>query len=401
MILTEAQEKGLKIAVDRYTAGERYTTIAGYAGTGKSYLVKALIQCLPGIDPEKDVVYCALTGKACQVLAKMGNKNISTLHRLLFAYIPLPRGGFKKIPREQLDYKIVVVDECSMVPQEFVDLLLRHRIYIIFLGDPFQLPPIEKDRGNNLLNYPHIFLTEIIRQEKDNDIIDLSFKIRNGENIKPQDGKNAKVFRKGDLNTGMLLWADIILCATNKTRIALNNQIRNLKGFGEDPENGDKIICLQNNWERFAIDENNESSFGDPLVNGCIGYLYNPYLSFNPIPKRCYSSINSIPTVVGKFVSEIGQDYGILTMDKKQFTSGEETLDWKTKYSLGKGKDKQLIPEQFTYGYAITTHKSQGSSWPNVLVIEENFPVEAEEHRRWVYTSLTRASDKVVFIKKN
>ena len=401
MVLTEAQEKGLKIAVDRYKAGERYTTIAGLAGTGKSSLVAAIIQSLPGIEPEEDVVYCAFTGKACQVLSKMGNKNTSTLHRLLFKYVPLPAGGFKKIPKDELDYNIVVVDECSMVPQEFVDLLLKYGVYVIFLGDPFQLPPIEKDKGNNLLDHPHIFLTEIMRQEKDNDIIDLSMKIREGKALSVQDGKNAKVFRKGDLNTGMLEWADIILCATNKTRNALNNQMRELKGFGNIPEDGDKIICLQNNWDCFSIDTNNEAGLGDPLVNGCVGFLHNPYISFNPIPKWCHAPIDSIPTVVGRFVSETRQDYGVLTMDKNQYDKGEETLDWKTRYKLGKGKDKYLIPEQFTYGYAITTHRAQGSQWENVLVIEENFPIEAEEHARWLYTACTRSSDRLVVIKKN
>lgn len=396
MILTEAQEKGLKIAVDRYKTGERYTTIAGLAGTGKSSLVAAIIQSLPGVDPEEDVVYCAFTGKACQVLSKMGNKNISTLHKLLFEYIPLPMGGFMKKSVPELGFSIVVVDECSMVPQEFVDLLLSYHCFVIFLGDPFQLPPIEKDKGNNLLDHPHIFLTEIMRQEKDNDIIDLSMRIREGKNIPTQNGKNAKVFQKGDLTTGMLEWADIILCATNKTRIALNNQIRELKGFGKDPEDGDKIICLQNNWDKYSINE----GMVDPLVNGCVGFLHNPYVSFNPIPKWCHAPINSIPTVVGHFISEIGQDYGVLTMDKNQYDTGEETLDWKTRYKLGRGRDKYLIPEQFTYGYAITTHKAQGSSWSNVLVIEENFPFEVKEHQRWLYSSCTRASNKLVLIKK-
>jgi exodeoxyribonuclease-5 len=384
------------IYVDNY---EHLYLTENFIVTHNTTLVKSLIQSLPNVDPEKDVCYTAFTGKACQVLASMGNKNTSTLHRLLYKYVPLASGGYKRTPVEFLDYKVIVVDECSMVPQEFITALLAHGIYVIFLGDPAQLPPIEKDRGNNLLEHPHIFLTEIMRQAKDNDIIDLSMKVREGKSIEVQDKTNAKVFRKKDLNTGMLLWADIILCATNKTRVAINNQIRELKGFGDKPEEGDKIICLQNNWEKCSIDENN---YGDPLVNGCVGFLHNPYFSFTPIPKWCNSSIGTIPTIVGQFVSEIGQDYGVLTMDKNQYDKGEETLDWKTRYKLGKsGKYKFLIPEQFTYGYAITCHKAQGSQWNKVLIIEENFPFDTEEHTRWVYTGLTRSSDKVVFIKKD
>ena len=62
---------------------------------------------------------------------------------------------------------------------------------------------------------------------------------------------------------------------------------------------------------------------------------------------------------------------------------------------------KDKIPNQFTYGYAITCHKSQGSEWDNVLVIEEEFPFDKEEHRRWLYTACTRAAKKLVIIRKD
>lgn len=59
-----------------------------------------------------------------------------------------------------------------------------------------------------------------------------------------------------------------------------------------------------------------------------------------------------------------------------------------------------MVPEQFTYGYAITGHKSQGSEWDKVLVIEEGFPYKEEEHKRWLYTVATRAAKKLVIIRK-
>ena len=57
-------------------------------------------------------------------------------------------------------------------------------------------------------------------------------------------------------------------------------------------------------------------------------------------------------------------------------------------------------PLEFTYGYAITCHKAQGSEWDKVLVIEEDFPFSKEEHARWLYTAATRAAEKLVLIKK-
>ena len=54
-----------------------------------------------------------------------------------------------------------------------------------------------------------------------------------------------------------------------------------------------------------------------------------------------------------------------------------------------------LFPKEFTYGYAITCHKAQGSEWDKVLVIEENFPFAKVDHARWLYTAATRAAEKI------
>lgn len=58
-----------------------------------------------------------------------------------------------------------------------------------------------------------------------------------------------------------------------------------------------------------------------------------------------------------------------------------------------------LIPLEFTYGYAITGHRAQGSEYEKVLVVEEKFPFDREEHLRWLYTCSTRSSDKLVLIR--
>ena len=163
MELTRRQEEGLKIAVDRYRKNQRYTVIAGFAGTGKTTLVKFIIDAL-NIDEDK-VAYVSFTGKAAEVLRKKGNKHAMTLHKLLYDSIPKASGGFYRKPKVTIDYNIVVVDEISMVPKELINLLFKHKVYVICLVDPFQLPPIDKNADNHLLDYPHIFLDEIMRQE--------------------------------------------------------------------------------------------------------------------------------------------------------------------------------------------------------------------------------------------
>lgn len=140
MELTQKQQEGLKLTLERYKNGERYVVISGYAGTGKSTLVKFIISALQqeyDIDPETDVVYTSFTGKATQVLQKKGNKNVSTLHKLLYEWYPRKDGTFFKRPISYLDFKIVVVDEVSMVPMELMTLLFSHQnIFIICLRRP-------------------------------------------------------------------------------------------------------------------------------------------------------------------------------------------------------------------------------------------------------------------------
>ena len=397
MELNDKQKQGLDIAVDRYKRKERYTVISGYAGTGKSTLVKFIVTALPNINPDEDVIYTSFTGKATQVLQKKGNKNVSTLHKLLFESIPKPDGTFFRKPVEFIPYKIVIVDECSMVPKELLQRLIKYNVHIICLGDPGQLPPINKNEDNHLLDHPHIFLDEIMRQEAESEIINLTMDIRAGKPLTRYQGKEVQVLNKDELTTGMLLWADQIICAKNETRIALNNQMRDLLGRSGGPQDGDKVICLKNNWDIYSVNDN-------PLVNGTIGYLKDSFSTYINLPRQITSDgqPKKLDILTANFISDTEEDYGILNMDKQLITTGVPGLDWKTSYKMGRNwRFQDKIPDQFTYGYAITCHKSQGSEWDNVLVIEEGFPFEKEEHKQWLYTAATRAAKKLVIIKKD
>ena len=396
--LNEKQLEGLNLAVARYKAGEKCTIISGYAGTGKSTLVKFIIAALKdeGIDPDKDVVYTSFTGKATQVLQKKGNKNVSTLHKLLYEWFPRSDGTFYRRPVVYIPYKIVIVDECSMVPKDLLMRLSTYKVHIICLGDPGQLPPINKNDDNHLLDVPHVFLDEIMRQEEQSEIIKLTMDIREGKPLNHFVGKEVQILDADELSTGMLMWADQIICSTNATRVALNNQMRQLLGRGDKPEDGDKVICLRNYWDTISEDE-------QPLVNGTIGYLKNSFNSFLKIPAYITGGrLTQIGTVIGDFDSDDGvTHFKGLTMDKKMILEGESELTNKEAWKLSNNKKyMNSLPLSFTYGYAITCHKSQGSEWDNVLVIEEGFPFDKEEHKKWLYTAATRAAKKLVIIRK-
>ena len=70
-----------------------------------------------------------------------------------------------------------------MAPKSMIDMLLSHRVYVIFLGDPFQLSMINKDESHDILENAHIFLDEVMRQAAESEIIQISIKIRSGEPI--------------------------------------------------------------------------------------------------------------------------------------------------------------------------------------------------------------------------
>lgn len=136
MILTTKQEEGLRVAVARYKDREAYTCISGYAGSGKSTLVKYIIAAL-GVSPE-EVTYIAYTGKAAQVLKQKGCPNATTVHKLLYRAESLPNGKYRFKPVKKLNskLKVIVVDECSMLPLEMWNLLMSHKRYVLATGDP-------------------------------------------------------------------------------------------------------------------------------------------------------------------------------------------------------------------------------------------------------------------------
>ena len=363
------------------------------AGSGKSTLVRFIIDALDV--NEEDVCYCAFTGKAAEVLRKKGNKNVCTLHKLLYDFFPKSTGGFLKIPKLTLDYKIIVVDEVSMAPKTLIDLLFTHHVHVICLGDPGQLPPIDKNEDNHLLDYPHIFLDEIMRQAQESEIIQLTMKIRNGESIDYYDGKEVKIIPYSQLNTGVLQWGDQILTATNAKRQAINYQMRQLLNYPNHPVDGDKMICLRNYWEDFSVG-------GDPLINGTIGILKNSFQTWRQIPPIVKSSIKKFDVLTSDLmIPDTNDMYDLVDMDQKMILTGEKCCDWKLSYRLGKLRPRygDIVPKEFAYAYAVTVHKAQGSSWPNVVVLEESFPFDKIEHKRWLYTACTRAEKKLVLIR--
>lgn len=136
IILTEKQKEAVELCVARYKAHKAYTCIAGLAGTGKTTAVKFIIKALGLTDAE--VSYIAFTGKASLVLRERGCPNAMTAHKLLYKAFRNKDGTYSYIPKDELDgpYKVIVVDEVSMLDEAIWKLLLSHHVHVIALGDP-------------------------------------------------------------------------------------------------------------------------------------------------------------------------------------------------------------------------------------------------------------------------
>jgi exodeoxyribonuclease V len=376
--LSDMQRDAVDKAKKWYEKQDKQTfTIAGYAGTGKSTIVKAMIDELQ-MGPN-NVRFCTFTGKAALVLSLKGNP-ATTIHRLQYDVIEVEdqETGKKKrrfVRKLMLDptIKLLVVDEVSMVSKKLLEDLKMYKIPIICLGDPGQLPPIGEDNG--VLKNPDVFLTEIHRQAEDNPIIHLSMLARQGKRIDlGMYGKYAAVIDKNDVHIDMLLKANQVICGKNVTRRDLNMLMREHQGFtSEFPEKGDKILCKKNDWQTMIS--------STALINGLIGYVKEEVESVNH--DAGYFKLDFRP----EFVTD---DYFEgLNVSFKNFISGYNDED-----GSANSEQNHVKKHEFDFGNAITCHASQGSQWEKVFVYSEI--LRSDLHPRWLYTAITRAENKLI-----
>lgn len=387
-------------------------TLGGYAGCGKTTIIALFRKILAQKYPSLRVAFCAFTGKASSVLGnklkKIGKNEqdtVSTIHSLM--YEPVFDG------EEIIDWRkrniigdihLIVIDEASMVSRQMYEDISSYGIPIIAVGDHGQLPPVDSTNFN-LMSDPMIKLETLHRFSENNGLIKASMMARIDGYIKygnygdqvirvnPKDSIIKKFFKEECKKFDDA----ICLCGFNKTRIDMNRKIRrSLGAIDDDLILGDKVVCLKNNAK----------AFGCPIFNGMIGEV---------TAKAVYSNAYDVSVT---FPDDIAHPYkGVIS--KSSFCNEKPDMSEFIMYdnlrmlrkakgvgdyfSVGKvitNKKEKIYLDNFDYGYAITTHKSQGSEWSNVVVLEEKskYWKDGEMWRRWYYTAITRAKSKLLLI---
>ena len=364
--------------------------ISGAAGTGKTFLIRYFIDRI-GLDLS-DVAFVAYMGKASTQMARNGLP-AQTIHSLIYNYERIldldeeghiqltPKGKPKtkmvfvkkdKIPKH---VKLIVVDEAGMVNQDIAKDLLSFKKPIIALGDLNQLPPVF---GNSFfLQNPNSILTEVMRQKEGDPIVWLAHQVLDGNKLQTGVYGNSAVIQKSDLNEFILNKSDIVLTATNKLRYEINTLFReNIKKIKKlnMPNIGEKVICRKNNWNR-CIDNIIY------LTNGLTGTITH-------IDRESFN---------GK---QIKIDFKPDFLEHKAFKN--LNIDYhhlfETPNSDENSDGYSFTREKFEFAYAITTHSSQGSQYPNVVFLDEKNTFDKDTYRRLQYTAITRAMEKITIV---
>lgn len=358
--------------------GAQWKYLAGFAGTGKSSLAQFVAQ-------DYKVLFCTFTGKAAQVLRSKGCPSASTLHKTI--YRPSEKAvtgadgaiqySSEFVPRDDgplTGIQLVVLDECSQISAAMATDLLSHGVRVLVLGDPFQLPPISGE-GYFTSRTPDYFLTEVHRQAKESGILRLATDIREGRGVgSPASyAPDATVCSldeasDDDAEIQLLQFADVVLVGTHRFRHHFNKRYREVRGYKKTlAEAGDQLVCLANDHRK-------------GLLNGG---LWECESDARPTGHRKHEML----------VRSLDSDVRLLAECWDHDFTGDESELLKMPYQ------KRAQHARFTFGYALTVHKSQGSEYDHVVVVDESSTFR-EHAPNWLYTAVTRASKRLVLVQR-
>lgn len=419
--------------------------LRGYAGTGKTTLVSALVKVLPSIGMKQ--VLMAPTGRAAKVLSNYTHCFASTIHKKIYQVISLPDGSMRMV-RAQNKHKdtLFIIDEASMIGMErdfgtksLLDDLLNYifsgeNCRLLLIGDTAQLPPVGNIESPALdidylksefpLTIATYELTEVKRQALLSGILFNATCLRDLLN-EDRLSYPLPVFDMGFDDTikidpetfeELLFQAfdghgehdSVIVCKSNKRANMFNQAIRsrilNIEG---EIATGDLLMVVKNNY--FWADGNKEISF---IANGDMAEIkkisrYEEMYGFHfadvTLSFPDYSDTQTFDVKI--LLDTLHSNSAALTEEESmqlRIAIEEDYMDIperKERYKEMK-KNPWFNALQVKFAYALTCHKTQGGQWKEVFVDSSlNLKEELEkEDLRWLYTAVTRAQERLYFV---
>ena len=420
--------------------------LRGYAGTGKTSLVKTLVRTLPSIGMR--FVLMAPTGRAAKVLSNYTGQNASTIHRRIYQTKSMPDGSFRMARAEnKFVNTLFIVDEASMIgdQREFggsslLDDLLSYvfsgeNCRLLLIGDTAQLPPVESQESPALdcaylksqfpITAATFELTEVKRQALESGIL------YNATDIRQLLSQNLYEYRlpifhlegfddiqriepetfEEMLHNAFANTSDneaVIVCKSNKRANMFNQAIRgrilNIEG---EIATGDKLMVVKNNY--YWTEGNEAMSFianGDMAEIRKIKHFEEMYGFRFADVELSFTDYPDAPNVEAKILLDtLNSNSASLTEEesKRLFAAIEEDYmdipNRRDRYKEMK-KNPWFNALQVKFAYALTCHKTQGGQWNSVFIdssLNQKETLEVED-LRWLYTALTRAQERVYFV---
>ncbi len=415
--------------------------LEGPAGSGKTTTLQFLIQRIFKEAMFDNIVLAAPTHKALKVMKKMCDPELkeklafSTLHSLLGMRQQITKDGkeifvrdTKIMPKLHL-YDVIIIDEASMVADQLFNEIVDQNYRgskVLFIGDSNQINPINHihaipmlERGRVENDISHFKLTKIVRQAQDNPIIKFSQKVLNDE-FKFQAGLKEMVDQSGIVMIGYkqqdvihTLLKHYFCCEAfdkdadhcrviawrNKTVDSYNNLIRAFKygrNVGKIVE-GEKLI-VDRPIKRYPTDletlfNTNEDlivkeiKMTTKLVNNVEFHIYHANVQGDEETDWIDIIHEKSQRLYDKCLQDLAEDAKAETDNYKKMQKWKKYYEFIESFAHTK------------YGYSITIHNSQGSTFGNCFVVYTDLIAnrKTEEQKRILYTAVTRPK-KMLFM---
>lgn len=441
---TSEQYEGIQKIREWLKSDKQFFTLAGHAGTGKTTLLKKIIE-----ENRMHLIVSAPTHKAKKVIMRMTRQEGETLHTLLGLRPDLDLDDFnpndpKFNPIAEIriaTYNFVIIDEASMINEDLFNMIKDSikgwNTKVLFVGDPAQIPPIGEKLSivfNGVIDDIHE-LTQVMRQEDGNPLFPIYDALRNNLNV--QWGGFERVTKINSKGEGVIFTDN-----KRKFRKLLLEKFNSVE-FAKDGEFV-KLIAWRNDTVMASNHIIREGIFGKNvpfLVNGDVLTAYRSVRAKNQLFNIIDNSADYYVTNVSKRIQNefdlwghkitlretmVDSEFKFKTVfivdhtdhdNLHQYAEIHDTLKeiakankkkWKEYYRFrresllmvkidhfknGEARHQsEIIVKDLDYGYALTCHKVQGSTYTHVFVLEDDISInkKIKERNQIKYVALTR-----------